>query len=203
MVNNIYELTRNNYEDHAEMLYRLWKDSNQRNSAKIETFISMLPPGGRILDLGAGFGKDMTYLYHRGFECVGVDTCKAFLEIARKACPQCRILEVDFRDMTFNGNEFDGVWARGTLFHLTKVDFELVLGKIRHFLRPRGIFYLQLLEGRFEGVTSIGPTDALAYYSFYERPELERLMSRHAFRLVHEIGTEGWLNQYYQAVKAQ
>src|SRR5579859_1416968 len=131
-----YQLTKNNYEKYAEELYLLWKDSNLRSNIKIEIFISMLPPQGKILDVGAGFGKDLIYFMDKGFECIGVDTCKAFIEIARKICSQCKMVEMDFLAMGFKENGFDGIWSRGTLFHLTKVDFRKALLKIRKFLKP-------------------------------------------------------------------
>lgn len=197
-----YQLTKDSYEEHAEGLYLLWKDSNLKSNAKIEAFISMLPPGGKILDVGAGFGKDLVYFLDKGFECVGVDSCKAFIEKATELCPRCHILEMDFLDMEFEEHEFDGVWARGTLFHLTKADFRKVLGKIQRFLKPGGIFYLQMIEGSYEGVDRIASSEAVALYSYYRPDELKEIMLEYGFLFTHEIPRKGWLNHCYRSTKS-
>lgn len=196
-----YETTKINYEQHAEQLYMLWKDSNLRSNIKIETFIHLLPLQAKILDVGAGFGKDMIYFINRGFNTIGVDTCKAFIEKARELYPNCQIIEMDFLDMGFEENEFDGVWSRGTLFHLTKGDFIKVIERIRKFLRPNGILYLQMMEGEFEGISNISTTTAVAWYSYYTAQELRGILSEYGFNFIHEIKIEGWMNHYYRLAK--
>lgn len=196
---NDYKITRQTYESFAEDFHLRWKDTNKTNSEKIESFIRCLRPGAKILDVGAGSGKDMKYLIERGFECVGIDKSKAFIEIARNE--GIEIEEVDFLDMNFPEDSFDAIWSRGSLFHISKNDFRKVISKLRNFLKRDGVFYLQLIEGCFEGIDTIGNTKAKAFYSHYQKQELRSIMLENSFHFEKEIKIDGWINDYYKCLK--
>lgn len=202
MTSDDYQLTRATYEEHAEELFHLWKDSNLKSTEKIDRFVGLLPPGGRVLDLGAGFGKDMAYLQHRGFDCIGVDSCKAFIRKAARLYPECHIQRVDFLDIDFPADSFDGIWSRGALLHVSKPDFRRLLVELHRILRSGGPFYLQLLEGTGQGVDFVADTGAKAFYAYYKKPEIRGIMAKAGFRFMTEIVIAGWINDYYCCSKS-
>ena len=77
-------------------------------------FLSYVPEGGRILDLGFGSGRDMLAFRDAGYQVVGIDPCLPFVQRARSMGMEALPLKVE--DMPFV-NEFDGIWASASLLH--------------------------------------------------------------------------------------
>ena len=54
----------------------------------LDRFLAMVPPGGRILDVGCGAGEPIArYLMARGRQVTGLDASSAMLAIARRRFP--------------------------------------------------------------------------------------------------------------------
>ena len=95
----------------------------------LDRFLSLVVPGGRVLDLGCGAGDPIAdYIARRGFEVVGVDASPSMLEIARERFPDGDWRRADMRELELS-ERFDGVIAWNSFFHLMPD----VLGRIaRH-----------------------------------------------------------------------
>jgi ubiquinone/menaquinone biosynthesis C-methylase UbiE len=87
-----------------------------------------LPQKAKILDIGAGFGKDVTYFCDRGFDCIGIDFCDEFIKQSKMLYENVLIYKMSFLEIDFPENTFDALWSRGALFHISKKDFHTVLG---------------------------------------------------------------------------
>lgn len=78
---------------------------------EVDALISMLGmrPGQRVLDVGCGTGRHSLALAERGFDVVGVDVSRTFIEIAARRAPENARFEVaDAADLPFDA-EFDAV----------------------------------------------------------------------------------------------
>ena len=79
-------------------------------------FISHLPNGARILDLGCGSGRDTLAFRSLGFEVVPVDGSEGMCRITSENTGS-EVRRLDFLDLDYI-DEFDGVWACASLLHL-------------------------------------------------------------------------------------
>jgi len=105
----------------------------------------LLPPGGRVLDLGGGPGHWTAWLLERGHRVVLADLSPRMLEIGRRELgrqgldPEA-IVECDARDLAgFADASFDAVVAMGPFYHLVHApDRDRARDEAVRVLRPGG-----------------------------------------------------------------
>jgi SAM-dependent methyltransferase len=136
-------------------------------SRDLATFLDRLPPGGRILELGCGNGRDSRAMLARGFE---VDVTDGVAEIARQSEKQIghpvRVMRFD----ELNAVEaYDGVWAQACLLHVPRQALPGVLLRIFPALKPGGIHAASFKAGDAEGRDRLG--------RYYNYPSAEELMA--------------------------
>lgn len=101
--------------------------------------------GGRILDVGTGFGNFIPILrecFGSYREIVGIDSREAPLIKAREKFKEDNIKFVlmDAGKMEFEDNSFDTVSISNTLHHLP--DMNLVLNEMKRVVKPGGLFII-------------------------------------------------------------
>jgi SAM-dependent methyltransferase len=101
-------------------------------------------PGGEVLELGSGPGREAQYLEARGLRVHRTDATPAFVERLRQAGHQARILDVRRDDL---GGPFDDVLANAVLLHLDRDDLGVALRACHDATRPDGALALTLKEG--------------------------------------------------------
>lgn len=197
-----YKITEQSYNKNCDIFIEQWQDTNEVDNGKIETFIELLPQNAKILDVGAGFGKDVTYFCNKGFDCIGIDFCDEFIKKSKELYSNVNIYKMSFLEIDFPENTFDALWSRGALFHISKKDFDTVISKLRRILKPNGVFYVQLIAGDHDGlIDRIGDVEGAAYYSYYSADELDSILLKHGFVYIKEYPFEGWINHYYRLNK--
>ncbi|MCC6323403.1 class I SAM-dependent methyltransferase [Candidatus Nomurabacteria bacterium] len=72
-------------------------------------FISLLPKGAHILDVGCGGGRDAKYFIKKGFKVTGIDMSSVLINIAKKEVPKASFKEMDILKLDFPINSFDAV----------------------------------------------------------------------------------------------
>jgi len=98
------------------------------------------PPPFVILDFGCGPGRDLAHFRALGHEAVGLEGCRAFCEMARRASG-CEVIEQDFLALSLPRRRFDGVFANASLFHVPGAELPRVLGEIHASLKPAGVLF--------------------------------------------------------------
>lgn len=112
-------------------------------------FLAYIRPGGRILDLGCGAGRDSKAFQDSGYQVEAVDGSEALCAAASRLLgrPVRRMLFKELDDR----QAFDAVWASASLLHVPSAEIADVLLRVKAALKPGGIFYLSVKQGTFEG----------------------------------------------------
>lgn len=108
--------------------------------------VRYLPPGGSVLDVGCGSGRDMRWLKDRGFRPTGFERSRGLAELAREHSG-CPVLEGDFEAYDFSVVNVDAILLVGSLVHVPHERFSKTLSDIAQGLHPEGHVLLTLKEG--------------------------------------------------------
>ncbi len=91
----------------------------------------------KVLDVGCGFGKDLSYLEKEGALVYGIDASKKMIELARKNNPRLVNLSVQsFERTSFENHSFDVIISRYTLHYAENL--KEAFKELHRILKPRG-----------------------------------------------------------------
>lgn len=107
-----------------------------------------LPAGGRVLDLGCGYGRHTVPLARRGYEMVGLDLSLDLLQNALRRAQakgaSIKFVHGDMRDLGFDG-VFDGAFSFNTAFgYFSEPENLMVLRGVHKALKPGGRFLIDI-----------------------------------------------------------
>lgn len=140
-------------------------------------FLSRLPLGAHILDVGCGSGRDLKAFHEKGYEAIGVDPSQSLVNIARE-WSGCKVEVGRAETLRFNA-KFDGVWACASLLHLPRRIFPLALANINKCLKRDGILFLSMQEG-----SGARASDDGRYFSRYSSKELSFELTTAGFEII-------------------
>ncbi len=141
----------------------LWKQSERA------LFLRHVKERGlsRILEVGAGTGRDSRFFANAGLEVTCIDLSKAMVALCRDKGLNATVMDVC--DLTFVDASFDAVYAFNSLLHLTKDELPDALREIHRVLRPGGLFYFGTYGGSdYDGVLEDDDHIPRRFFSFYE-----------------------------------
>lgn len=151
---------------------------------------------GKVLDVGSGPGRDGVLLRDRGIDVTCLDASEAM--IAMTETQGFRSVLGDFESMPFTDGEFGGVWAYTSLLHVPKSEIDRPMKEISRVLKSGGVFAIGMREGDFDGYRPSSEIDAPRWFSFYTKAEIEEILRRNGFEIVHfaeyRPGTKNYLN---------
>jgi len=144
------------YADEAEAYAGRDREADH---ARLGGFSALLPPGGKVLELGCGGGQDSAALLARGFDVTPTDgspelAAQAALRLGR---PVSVLLFEDLDAVA----AFDGVWANACLLHVPRAALPAIIARVHGALRPGGAFYASFKAGAAEGRDRFG-----RYYNY-------------------------------------
>jgi SAM-dependent methyltransferase len=88
----------------------------------IERFLSALPEGATVLDLGCGGGDPVAlHMVARGFGVTGVDSSPTLVSLCQTRMPDHEWIVADMRSLAL-GRRFQGILAWDSFFHLRHED---------------------------------------------------------------------------------
>lgn len=131
--------------------------------------------GKKILDVGAGFGRDSVFFKKRGFDPYAIDTSKEMIKLCGRARIKGEIQNIE--NCSLDDEQFDGIYAYCSLLHIPKRRIFNSLARISELLKPNGLFFIGMLEGNREEIHE----DRL--FSKYSKTELESILKEY-FKIV-------------------
>ena len=150
--------------------------------------------GDDILDLGCGSGRDAEWFSEKGKNVVGIDLSENLLDIAKKKAPNAVFNKMDIRNLGFEKEDFDGIWASGSIHHITKDEAETVLEELHHILKHQGLLYVSVKKGKGERYVRDGRIEeGKRFFSFYEEDELNKLISKAGFEIIKSEHDSEWI----------
>lgn len=137
---------------------------------RLDAFLSMLPPGASILELGCGGGYDSAYMLSKGFDVTPTDGSPELANQAEallgRPVDVIRFGELD------EDQAFDGIWAEASLLHVPRADLPDVFARILRALKDGGFFHATFKAGNDEGYDGFG-----RYYNYLSAELLSELLS--------------------------
>jgi SAM-dependent methyltransferase len=130
---------------------------------RLSRFLTLLPPGAKVLELGCGAGAASAEMIARGFDVEPTDGSPEMAAEAshRLGRPVATLL---FHDLD-KVEAYDGVWANACLLHVPRSELAQVLARIWRALKPAGHFYASFKAGETDG------RDTLNRYYNYPSPD--------------------------------
>jgi trans-aconitate methyltransferase len=143
----IAERTLGHYSQQAEAFWVGTRDHDV--SQNIEALLSHIeaPPPWRIIDLGCGPGRDLLTFKRLGHQPLGVEGCPEFAAMARQYSG-CEVLEQSFLHLHLPAQQFDGVFANASLFHVPSQALPKVLRHLFDALKPGGVLFSSNPRGK-------------------------------------------------------
>lgn len=129
-----------------------------------QSIIEFIPTKpGRVLDVGAGIGRDASVLSEMGHIVVAVEPTADFRAAARRLydSPNIEWVEDSLPMLSVLGNQpdqFDFVLASGVWHHLDDAEQQSAMLRIFKLLRLCGVFALSLRHGPAGAGTHVFPT---------------------------------------------
>jgi len=170
----------------------------------IAAFRRVVPPGGRVLDLGCANGREMVDLSSAGFSVVGVDIAVEALRIGRGRLPGAGFVTGDAARLPFQTGSFEGVWASASLLHLDPLQAAGAVAEIARVLSPGGGLYCSVQSGDARGFVPGRSVKAPLYYCYWRADAWAELVTSAGLSVVElwetpwnpscNEGADGWIN---------
>ena len=182
------------YNQYAEEFYE--KTKTFHNSRWFKSFFSLMPPNGKILDLGCAFGRDCRYFVESGFDTYGVDFSNEMIKKAKKFVPEAKFRVMDVLDLKFDKSFFDGVWCSAVLLHIKKLLIPKALSEINKVMKRGGILFLYLKGGKGEEIVKDKRYGGVEkFYSYFQKNEMKKMLINAGFNLI-ELKNVDFVDKY-------
>ncbi|HNW45651.1 MAG TPA: class I SAM-dependent methyltransferase [Elusimicrobiales bacterium] len=147
-----------------------------------------LPPGGRVLEIGCGIGRESVFMAALGCKVVATDACEKMLTHAGQAVRSSSFLSaITLQAAAFPAapdnpllkENFDAIVASAVIMHIPDAGLHAFISQARGLLRDKGVFICSFCTSREvpEGDTRL----------FVIRPaaEVQLFFEYAGFRLLH------------------
>ena len=153
----------------------------------------------KMLDIGAGHGRDMKYALDLGFNITGVDNSDEFIEILENLSnnnliPKDSFFKADMRSLPFENESFDVVRHQATLLHMPVIakgyTIDKALEESYRILKKGGLLYILVKKG--DGVKYMDTNEGLGgrIFQFYDEITISDIVRRNGFKIISATSEE-------------
>ena len=148
-------------------------------SKSLLAFISAIPKGCRVLDLGCGPGLAAAEMASQGLQVDATDGSEAMIAATTKH------QGVEAKQATFDElptvATYDGIYANFSLLHATRSDFSRHIQACHTALNPSGVLHLGMKLGLGEKRDTLG-----RFYTYYSADELTNVLTAAGFTITFQ-----------------
>jgi ubiquinone/menaquinone biosynthesis C-methylase UbiE len=185
--------TQRYYERHAQEYAERTRllDKYPGFVTELGRFADMVPRGGTVVDLGSGSGRDSLFFAAQGLKPLLIDNAPSLLRQAAKYVgDSATSVLADLRALPLGDQSVGGVWASGSLLHLSRSDISVGLTEIRRILRADGAFGICMRLGLGEETCEDGRP-----FTYVSIEEIRDKCSFSNLKIEHELGPNrgNWL----------
>ncbi|MFH1089569.1 MAG: class I SAM-dependent methyltransferase [Candidatus Uhrbacteria bacterium] len=168
--------------------------NEQLSIPSLKIFLTFLPIGAEILDVGCGGGQDSKFLANKGCLVVGLDVSKKMIELAKKHAPEIKFKNVDVMKM-LTSKKYDGIWCCRVFHHISVKKQDKFLAKLKTLLKKDGILYItSVVSDKKEDYEAFDSgNDSLLKKRLTEK-SFKNLLIRHGFEILkfkYWVGKKG------------
>lgn len=166
-------------------------------------FLKYVSPGGRIIDIGAGSGRDSRYFKAKGFD---VDAIDASAELCKLATKYAGVAVQNIKIEDWNPKcKYDGIWANASLLHLSDEKIEMFINRIPEYMNPGSVFYFSMKMNTSAWTDSSG-----RYFVDFSENKLKQLILKQESLKIQDYWISGdtlnrektkWLNSILIKIK--
>jgi ubiquinone/menaquinone biosynthesis C-methylase UbiE len=140
-------------------------------------------PDPIILNVGCGDGRDNMHIDKNGGKAIGIDLSERMLDEATKLYPEGDFRKMDMRVLLFDDSYFDGIWASGSIYHVTKSELKLVIKEFSRVLKDNGILAINFKLGEGEGMEANPKSygGSPRYFAYYTKQEMKNILREFGF----------------------
>jgi SAM-dependent methyltransferase len=166
---------------------------NDKRDRWVAGLARWLPPGAHVLDLGCGPGREAATLSARGVAVTGVDFSAASVALAGRRAPGAEFVCADMSRLRLPPGRFDAVLAFYSLIHLPRREQAPLIERIRGWLRPGGVFLVNVAARPFGAIVQASWLGAPMFWSSIGAEEAMRVVQAAGFRVLRsEVSTEAF-----------
>jgi SAM-dependent methyltransferase len=173
------DITLASYDAQAQRYIDLSPAASEVTIAFLER-VARLVGTGRLLELGSGPGRDADFLARLGVDVLRTDATPAFVDRLRTAGHDARRLDVRTDDF---GGPYDAVLANAVLLHLSRVQFEDVIQRVRACVTSRGVFAFTLKQGDGDGWSEV-KLGLPRHFTYWRAPAVLEVLARTGWNVI-------------------
>lgn len=114
---------------------------------KMDRLVKLVPPRGRVLEIGCGSARLSSFFAGRGYAVVGLDYAWNAILLARRRAEPMSFVQGDAFTLPFPDGAFDVVLSTGLLEHFE--DPAPIVSEMARVLKPGGSFYSDVVPHKF------------------------------------------------------
>jgi ubiquinone/menaquinone biosynthesis C-methylase UbiE len=181
-ITDTYEETRQVYESIGD---KYAKDVSNTYPQELKEFVNLLLPDSKVLEVGCAAGRDAKIFADAGMKIIGTDNSDTLLKQARQLVPQGKFLNMDMRNLDFDNEEFDAIWANAVLLHAQRADIPAIMKNFNRMLKIGGKLHIRVKEGKGEGYkTEKLSQGSKRFFTYFTQSEMEQLMIDNGFKVI-------------------
>lgn len=157
------------YDKNAQTYYDITAHVDM--SSLCDRFLNYVVPGGKIIDIGSGSGRDIKYFINKGYKASGIDASSELCKISKEH--GLEVENVTIQDWTPE-ECYDGIWANASLIHLTPEELEAFLVRGKSYLNEDGVIFASMKVGLENEYDEKG-----RYFCIFDNSLLMSILKRH------------------------